>query len=389
MTWRGLPAVLLLAAVPWTNNVASAEPDGLRLSGYLEHQFSLSETPSGWSQTEHDRLRVDFDGQGGRGVSASAAVVWQVYRGRISADLADLVPAAVRDQTPRDVTLTTDDRQFLNHARISLYAGPFTIVAGKQHLVWGRGLVFNPTELFRPKMLFDPGYEREGVGAVTAAMEAGILSDVAFVYVPGKSWRTSAKVARVRSHVAGFDVSALAAEIWEDDPVAKLVDGVPAVERRRTLGGDFSGELFHMGLWGEGTWSASGDLRWTELTVGGNTTLAGNVLLSIEGYLDGRGEWRDPYPVDDWLAVASGARRTIGRSLVFASLSRAAGNLLTLDVSALGNVGDRSVAVLPSADYSFAENVGLFLQFAFALGPDGTEFGTRGHVGLIRGRVYF
>ncbi len=75
--------------------------------------------------------------------------------------------------------------------------------------------------------------------------------------------------------------------------------------------------------------------------------------------------------------------------MLFAAVSRPTGDLLTLALAGLANVGDDSAALLPNARYSFAENVDLFVQLVVTVGPDGTEFGTRGHGGLIRGRVYF
>jgi hypothetical protein len=382
-------AALLLVAAAWPG-VVLGQVEGPRLSGYLEHQLSVARAPSGWGHIDYDRLRLDIDASAGRGMTASAAVVWQLYRGRTTASLADLVPADLRGQVPADAEYEIRERQYLNHAYIALYAGPATITAGKQHLAWGSGMVFNPTELFRPKALFDPTYEREGVGALAVALETGALSDVEAVYVPEDDWRTSAKVARVRGHLAGFDLSALAAEVWETDPVPALLEGTPATpEHRVVVGGDISGELPGVGIWAEGTWSRQDDARWVELTVGGNTTLPGNILLTVEGYLDGRGRTGEPYPVEDWLAVATGTRRTIGRGLVFGSISRPTGDLLSLALAALASASDGSAALLPSARYAFAENVDLFLQLIVTAGPDGTEFGTRGSGGLIRGRVYF
>lgn len=381
--------IVVLTALTWPAPV-QAQVQAPRLSGYLEHQFSVSETPSGWGHIDYDRLRLDIDASAGRGATGSAAVVWQIYRGRTTVPLAELVPAGLRAQVPAGAAYEIQDRQYLNHAYIALYAGPATITAGKQHLAWGRGAVFNPTELFRPKALFDPTYEREGIGALALALETGTLSDVQVVYVPEDDWRTSAKVARMRTHLAGFDLSALAAEVWETDPVPALLGRLPAAPARRVvLGGDVSGELPGIGIWAEGTWNRRDDIDWVELTVGGNTTLPGDFLVTVEGYLDGRGRTADPYPVEDWLAVATGTRRTIGRGLVFASLSHPASDLLGLAMAALTSASDGSAALLPSARYAFAENVDLFLQLIVTTGPDGTEFGTRGSGGLIRGRVYF
>lgn len=382
---RRLVLGLLAALIPGAVTAQDA-----RLSGYLEHQFSVSEIGGDLTQLDYDRLRVDLDATAGRGVVASAAVVWQLYRGATELSLPGLLPQPLRDQVPPDRIISLGDRQYLNHAYVSVYAGPFTVTAGKQHLAWGRGLVFNPTELFRPKALYDPGYDREGVGALNATLTTGVLSDVSVVYVPSDVWRTSDKVVRVRTHLGGFDLSALAAELWQRDLTVAVVTPFPtALRHRRTFGGDVSGELLGLGVWAEGTWSERAGTEWVEFTVGGNATLPGDVLVNVEGYYDGRGQAGAPYPLEDWLAVAVGDRRTLGRGLLFAAISRPTGDLLTLSLAGLSNVGDGSAALLPNARYSFAENVDLFVQAIITIGPDGTEFGTRGSGGLIRGRVYF
>jgi hypothetical protein len=155
------------------------------------------------------------------------------------------------------------------------------------------------------------------------------------------------------------------------------------------VGGDLSGEVLGIGVWAEGAWATRADGDWVELTVGGNATLPGDVLLNLEGYYDGRGRPGTPYALEDWLAVALGDRRTMGRGLLFASVTRPTGDLMALGLAGLANLGDGSAVILPSVSYSFAENVDIFVQLVATVGPDGTEFGTRGHAGLIRGRVYF
>lgn len=381
-------AVASFAAAALVAGPLAAQEANLGIRGYLEHQAWVSELPSGWTLVDYDRLRVDLDGRAGRGAGASAGLVWQLFRGTTTTHLSDLLPAAIRDELPADATFTIGDRHFLNHAFVTLDVGPVAVTAGKQYLAWGRGLVFNPTELFRPKALFDPSYEREGVGAVAVAFETGALSDAAAVYVPGDAWDTGAAVARVRGHLAGFDVSALAARLHERDTWHALL-GLPiAGARRVTVGGDVSGEFPGLGLWAEGTWSARGGEGWAELTTGANTTLPGDVLVNVEAFYDGRGR-RTPYELEDWLALAAGDRRTLGRVMLFGSASGTARDLLTWSLGALANAGDWSAALLPGMTWSFAENVDLVGQLVLPVGPDGTEFGTRRPAGLVRGRVYF
>jgi len=305
--------------------------------------------------------------------------------------LRDHLPASVAASVDT-VSLVIEDRHFLNHAYLVLSPGGVEITAGKQYLTWGAAWVFNPTELFRPKDLFEPTYEREGVGALSARVPLGALSDVLVAYVPDGPFRTSGKVARVRHHVAGFDVSALAAAVYEQP--AGTPRAVPAHRartswRRLVFGGDVSGEVLGLGVWAEGTWNDHAGDQWAEATLGGNYTLPDRTLLLVEGYFNGRGRPGDPYPAAAWLARLAGERRSLGRFVAYVAASRPVREVWHLGLGALVNPGDGSTALVPSVSWEFAENVELIANGLVSIGADGTEYGHGGVGGFVRGRVYF
>jgi hypothetical protein len=378
--------------VLWPGGAGAQVDVNARISGYLEHQFSASTTDRRWRQIDYDRFRLDVDARAGLGTRVSAAVVWQIYRGNTRIELRDVLPSAL-DPLVDTAFIELEDQQFLNHAYVTLRPGPFELTAGKQYLTWGAAWVFNPTELFRPKNILEPTYEREGVGAVALALPVGPLSDGLVAYVPEGSFETSGKVFRVRHHVAGFDLSALVGELHEAPGSAlgsDLLAGTASpLERRYTIGGDLSGELLGLGIWAEATWSDHADRQWVEATVGGNYTLSDRTLLLLEGFYNGRGEWDDPYPIDLWFGRTFGATRSLGKVVVFGMVSRPLGQLWTLGMSALGNPGDGSAVLIPSVAYAFAENVDLLFNGVVYLGAEGAEFGADTYGGFLRGRVYF
>ncbi len=365
----------------------SGAQEGPRLSGYLEHQYSISHTDAGWSQLDYDRFRVDLDAQAGRGTRVSAAFVWQLFRGNTSVRLRDVLPEAYQALAPTS-SMVISDRHYLNHLYANLRAGRFDLTLGKQYLAWGRAMAFNPTELFRPKNLLEPGYEREGVEALALRFTTGPLGDVQAVLVPDGSFETSAKVLRTRQHLAGFDLSALVAELHEGSGLSFL--GTPAGPRSRrvTVGGDLSGEILGLGVWLEGTWSTHEGDEWVEATLGGNWTLPTGTLVVLEGYYDGRAKWTNPYPLLSWLGRLAGGRRTLGKGMVFGMLSHP-GDLWTFGLAGVGNTGDRSLVLIPNLGYAFAQDVDLTANIYLPLGQDGTEFGTSGAGGFLRARVYF
>jgi hypothetical protein len=315
-------------------------------------------------------------------------VVYQLYRGDTQLELQNFLPDEF-DALAGPATVELDDEHFVNHAYVALAPGPFEIIVGKQYLTWGAAWVFNPTELFRPKRLLEPTYEREGVGALAAKLPLGSLSDVLVAFVPDGGFDESGKVFRARHHVRGFDISALVGEVHESP--APTAIGIPALptERRFIVGGDVSGELFGLGVWAEATWSDHAGSKWVEATVGGNYTLRDGTLLLLEGFYNGRGAWDDPYPLSQWLGRFSGNYRSLGKGMLYGHASRPFGQLLTLGMSGLANVGDGSGVLIPSVSYAFAENVDILFNGLLYLGPDGTEFGADSHGGFLRGRVYF
>ena len=376
---------LLLATAP------AARLDAQRpvtLGGYVEHQINATHMKAGWMLIDYDRVRLDIEARAGLDTRASAAVVYQLFRGNTVIALRDMLPEEFGDLADT-ASVTLEDRHYLNHAYVTLRPGPFEITAGKQYLTWGAAWVFNPTELFRPKNALEPTYEREGIGAICAKLSVGALSDVSLALVPEGGFETSGKLLRARHHIAGFDLSALLAEVHEAQSAAALLGSPDALDRRYVLGGDVTGELLGLGVWTEATWSEIGGERWVEATIGGNYTLAGGTGLLIEAHYNGRGRWDAPYPAALWLGRLAGGLRTLGKGTVFANVARPFGQLWTLGFSALTNAGDRSGVLVPSVTYSFAENVDLLFNGLVYFGADGTEFGQDSFGGFLRGRVHF
>ncbi len=362
-----------------------------RWNGYLEHQYSVSFNEGRWTHLDYDRARVDLNAQAGRNTLLSVAVVGQLYRGNTETLLRDALPEALHALVD-SAALPLEDRFYLNHAFITLHPGAIALTVGKQYLAWGAAYVFNPTELFRPKNVLEPGYEREGVGAITARLPLGVLSDIMIGLTPEGSFRTSGKLVRVRHHLAGFDLSALAAILYEPAlPIRFNVTDRQHPERRRTLGGDATGELFGLGVWAEAAWSDHAGDRWVEATAGGNYTLRDGTLLLLEGHYNGRGAWSYPYAPALWFGRLAGGVRSLGKAILYGSVSRPMGSyqLWAVGLSALANVGDPSGVLVPYVSYAFAENVDLLFNGLVYLGSDGAEFGGQRFGGFLRGRVYF
>jgi len=375
----------LLMAMTGLVNAAHAQVRlDRRFSGYFEHQYSLTRVNDKWRQIDYDRLRADLNIRTKQGSRASAGVVYQLYRGDTNLDLADFLPGGiVRSQDSLGVELK--NRHYLNHAYVVLGSSSVEITLGKQYLTWGAGWVFNPTELFRPKNALEPSYDREGIGAISARISLGPLSDVLVAYVPDGDLEQSGRVIRIRHHISGFDVSGLIASRSE----APIGFGRVEPVRRTVIGGDITGELFGFGIWTEAARFDQDGERWSEATLGGNYTLSGGTLILIEAYFNGRGKSSSPYSAQAWLERIYGSRPTLGKTTLFAAVHRTLARLWTVGMSVISNPGDGSLIVIPTVAYSFADNVDLLFNGLIYVGRPGSEFGADQTGGFIRGRLYF
>lgn len=377
---------LLCVAISASPGRAQTE---VRITGYLEHQYSVSVNDGGWTQLDYDRARVDVNARAGRGTRVAVAPVWQIFRGNTEIQLTDVLPDFL-DPFADSITVPVENRLYLNHAYINLRPGPFELTLGKQYLAWGAALAFNPTELFRPKNVLEPSYEREGVGAVTIQLPLGPLSDVTLGYVPDGGLSESGKLLRVRHHLAGYDLSALVAITGEAGLSPTFSLQLPEAEQRLTIGGDITGELLGLGAWVEAAWSDLAGAQWLEATVGGNYTLEAGTRMMVEGYFNGRGSWKQPYDLAQWAGRLTGTLRSMSRLVFFGSLMH------PVDEFQLWNVGlsslvslDGSAVLISSVSYAFAQDVDLLFNGLVYMGKDGTEYAGNRFGGFIRARVYF
>lgn len=376
---------VVIACVP----VGMRAQTSARIQGYLEHQYSVSYAAGNWTHLDYDRIRADVSARAGKRTQVSIAPVWQIFRGDTRIQLRDVLPDFL-DAFADTLSIPIEDQLFLNHAYIKLRPGPFDITVGKQYLAWGAGLVFNPTELFRPKNALEPGYEREGIGALTLALQLGPLSDVLVGFVPDGGLAESGKLIRARHHVNGFDASLLLAVLEEQPLTAGLQLFAPDRQQRVTVGGDITGTILGLGAWIEATWSDMEAGDWVELTTGTNYTVGNGTLLMVEAHYNGRGGSGAPYSAGQWAGSLSGVLRTLNEWTFYGAISH------PIDQYQLWNVGlatlvsgDGSAVLVPSVAYAFAENVDLLFNGLVYAGRDGKAFGGERLGAFLRARVYF
>ncbi|MFO0599748.1 MAG: hypothetical protein U0228_30855 [Myxococcaceae bacterium] len=270
----------------------------------------------------------------------------------------------------------------LDHSidRLALkFALPFAdVTVGRQVLSWGTGRVWNPTDLLSP---FPPTVVdrevRRGFDAVRVAVPLGETGQLDLLYLLQQDPADMGGVARAQLNVLGWDGSI---------SVGKYVDDL-------VFGADVVGDVGPIGVHAEGAYT----VQLTGLKGGGPVGLGEHffrgvisgewkplehVVLMAEYSFNGYGT-NDPSKLAGVLSSARVVRGEIfGGGMHQLALAGVftVNELLTAQVSVLGNLADPSALVIPSVEYSLTPNVLLRAGAYVPLGraPDATVFTSLG-----------
>ncbi len=372
----------------------------LELSGFYENQLAPQQIGGDLVLQDYDRLRLDLFSQVDGRVVFAGDVVWRVHHGVAELNALDFLPEDVVEAHAASAGLSAgqlrplyalpfEDEHFVDNAHVTLYLGRLSLRVGVQQLTWGAGYTWNPTDVFHDKSFLDPTYERRGVNALRTEVGYGREGRLIGVLSVGPDWSHTARALKVRDHLHGWDLSALAVEMREEE--IDYLTGVESQPRRRLLGGDISGQGLGLGVWGEGAynWLAGGS-DFGQYLVGVDHTTMGGTYLLAEYYHNGRGRTSEAsYSFGEWMRLLGSRGENLGRDYLSVGLSRPALELWTLSAYAIANLSDNSLVAFPWVEYSLGDNTELDLAAYLPLGGALTEFGASGAGGLARIRVYF
>jgi hypothetical protein len=96
------------------------------------------------------------------------------------------------------------------------------------------------------------------------------------------------------------------------------------------------------------------------------------------------------YDLNDWMHLFTGETKTISRNQVYGFIRYPLTDLTSIGGSIIVSVSDKSVAFVPTVNYSLFENVDLMLMGNFYIGNEGKTFSSLlGNSGFLRATVYF
>lgn len=384
------------------SGVLSAQiQDMVEIYGYFETQLMGTQLDNKIYQLFSNKLRLDLRSDISDKVTFAANVNFITYHGKKEWYILDFLPGrvteAISDEFYPVFKLNFEDEIFLDNAYLKLRFDLFDLTIGRQQISTGTGYVWNPTDVFNIKDLFDPTYEQPGHNAATLEVPIGYDYTFTALYSPESNWESSTKMLRLKGRALHFDYTLIAVErewTFHDytrlDPENDSFFGVP--EKRHLFGISTVGELLELGVLGEYAYNEMQYSRnFQEWVVGINYTFDFQTYFMIEYYHNTLGKERSSkYTFNDWMRLFTNEQKTIARDQVYVLIQHPLTELLDGGLTSVVCLSDQSVVLVPTLTYSLWENVDVMAYFSFNLGEAGTLYDKNlGNGGMLRARIYF
>jgi len=382
-----------------TSPLQAQEP--VEIYGYFESQVSGTVLGDAFFQLYSNKLRVDLQSSLNDQVSFAANFDYITYHGKKNWNVLNVFPEMVTGQVPAAqrpfYALSFGDRNFLDnaYARIALERADITV--GKQQISLGTGYVWNPMDVFNIKDVLDPTYEQPGHNAIRVDVPMGLRSTATALYSPESTWDRSTRMLQFKTGIGHFDFTLLGLrQVWTFHDYSQFDvqnGGFPGDSEARSLYGiSTAGELLGLGVWAEygyNVMETSDDFQ--ELVIGGNYTFDFQTFVMAEYYHNSLGKsLADDYTLTDWMRMFANEQKTITRDQVYLLAQHPVGDFIYTGLSGIVSLSDGSMALVPTLDYSFAQNMELTAYLSLNFGDDNAMFSPEtGHGGLIRARIYF
>jgi len=375
--------------------------EGVDIFGYFESQASGAAVNNEFLMLYSNKLRLDLKSSLSDKVTFAANFDYITYHGETRWNILDFLPADIVAEVPPGMeafyVLPFENRHFLDNAYVKISFKHFDLTAGKQQISLGTGYVWNPTDVFNIKELFDPTYEQPGHNAMRLDVPLGSMYTFTALFSPEDNWQNSAKLLQIKGRISHFDYALIAVEkVWRFHDYTQFdlvnMSFLELPGKRQLLGASTAGELLGLGVWAEYAynWMENSD-DFYELVVGADYTFNFQTYFMIEYYRNTLGKTdSSQYNLNDWMRLLAMEQKSITQDQVYVFIQHPATDLLNIGLSTIYSISDKSIALVPTLNYSFSDNVEIFAYLNFNFGSEGKIFSKKmGNGGMIRVRVYF
>jgi len=386
--------LLCLVSPVWTQ-------ERVEIFGYFESQFMGTRLRNQFYQLYTNKLRVDLQSRLSERVTFIANFDDITYHGKTTWNILDFLAPEITNTVPAELqpyyVLPFADRHFLDNAFLKLTFEHFDLTLGKQQISLGTGYVWNPVDVFNIKDILDPTYEQPGHNAVRLDLPLGSSYSLMALYSPEDQWKNSARLVRFKGRISHFDYALIAIEKqWRFHDYTQIAPSqtgfLETPEKRQLVGASTAGELFGLGIWAEGAYNKMEITdNFYELVVGIDYTFDFQTYFMCEFYRNtlGKSDSRD-YTINDWMRLMATEQKAIAHDQLYLFVQHPITDFVNLGSSFIFSISDGSLALVPTLNYSFAQNVDMMAYLNFNCGKSGTAFDkNQGHGGILRVRVYF
>ncbi|MCD6113137.1 MAG: hypothetical protein J7J86_07725 [Bacteroidales bacterium] len=382
--------------------------DKLRLSGYFENEIMGQEQRGDYFLIDYNKLRIDLNAKIDEHFSFSGNVNFKTYHGKTELNILDYLPeSTVNDYynflgtnaglTPGEIRPQFEYNMlndiFLDNAYVSYYSKILNVRVGKQQLPWGTGYMWNPTNIFHKKDMLDPTYEQVGVNAVKVEMPFKGEGMLTGIISTNDKFNNSTYALKVKKYLTGFDVSL--SYVYYEYSTTDFYTFSELKENRQQIGGDFSGSIGGVGVYGEAVYrmktGKNGAANYGNYVFGLNYFFENGLYLMGEYYYNEKGkDDYKKYNINDWMNYMGKYAENLGQHYVFAGSRLPIGNYLNFSTFFLYNISDNSGMFYPWIEYSLGDNTELMGTVYIPFGESvNTEFAGYGLGAMARIRVYF
>jgi hypothetical protein len=256
--------------------------------------------------------------------------------------------------------------QNLDRAFFTISTKLVDLYLGRQAIAWGSARVVNPTDVLAPFAFNHLDVEdRIGVDAVRLRVPMGFMAEMDAGWVFGDDFdlENSAMFLRSKFYYRRTDLSLLAVGFREN-----LLAGFDVA---RSIGG--------AGFWLEGAYvfvdalnsdRLNSDEDYLRVSFGFDYSLKNGTYLFAEYHYNQAGTVKaeDYQVIFKKTAYREGSVYLVGKHYLAPGISYQATPLITLSGEALINLADRSIFLMPQAEYNIAENVYLSAGAYLGLG---------------------
>lgn len=373
----------------------------LEIRGYFESQLMGTVIKQKSYVLSSNKLRVDLNSDVTENVIFAANFDYITYHGKTEWEILDFLPAEIKKSVPAELqpvyVLPFSEQNFLDNAFLKLIYPGFDLTIGKQQISPGTGYAWNPIDIFNIKDLLDPTYEQPGHNAVRLDLPLGLANSVTALYAPDDSWQNSTKMLQFKGRISHFDYSLIAIEkVWRFHDYRQFLPGsagfLELPETRQLFGASTAGELLGLGVWAEYAHNRMDISRdFYELVTGINYTFDFQTYFMLEFYRNtlAKTEYHD-YTLNDWMRLLTNEQKAIARDQLYLFVQHPLTDFIDLSLSSIYCLTDGSIALVPTLNYSLAQNTELMAYLNLNIGKAGTAFSENsGNGGMIRARIYF